>query len=115
MVNFVNIPKELKTNASFCLWKLEKRSGKPTKVPYNPRTGQLAKTNDPSTFGDFNTAMKAYVMGGWDGIGYRVSEGIGAIDIDHCIREDGKPARSCVGIQSLPKGAICEVEVIATV
>ena len=26
-----------------------------------------------------------------------------------------KPALSCVGIQSLPKGAICEVEVIATV
>ena len=25
-----------------------------------------------------------------------------------------KPARSCIGIQSLPKGAICEVEVIAT-
>ena len=26
-----------------------------------------------------------------------------------------KPARSCVGVQSLPKGAICEVEVIAEV
>ncbi len=26
----------------------------------------------------------------------------------------GKPARSCVGVNSLPKGAICEVEVIAT-
>ena len=26
----------------------------------------------------------------------------------------GKPARSCVGIKSLPKGAVCEVEVIAT-
>ena len=26
-----------------------------------------------------------------------------------------KPARSCVGIQSLPKGALCEVEVIAEV
>ena len=88
-VNFVNIPQELKNNASFCVWKLEKRKGKPTKVPYNPRTGQLAKTNDASTFSDFGTAMKAYVMGGWDGIGYRVSEGIGAIDIDHCIREDG--------------------------
>jgi 2-iminobutanoate/2-iminopropanoate deaminase len=24
-----------------------------------------------------------------------------------------KPARSCVGVSSLPKGAICEVEVIA--
>ena len=89
MVNFVNIPKELKTNASFCLWKLEKRSGKPTKVPYNPKTGEPARTNDPSTFGDFNTAMKEYALGGWKGIGYRVSEGIGAIDIDHCIREDG--------------------------
>lgn len=33
--------------------------------------------------------MKTYALGGWDGIGYRVSEGIGAIDIDHCIREDG--------------------------
>ena len=88
-VNFVNIPQELKQNASFCVWKLEKRQGKPTKVPYNPKTGQMAKTNDPATFGTFADAMKAYAMGGYDGIGYRVSEGIGAIDIDHCIREDG--------------------------
>lgn len=88
-VNFVNIPQELKKNASFCVWKREKRSGRLTKVPYNPRTGALAKTNDPSTFADFATVMTTYAMGGWDGIGYRVSEGIGAIDIDHCIREDG--------------------------
>lgn len=102
-VNFVNIPQELKNNASFCVWKLEKRRGKPTKVPYNPRTGQLAKTNDAATFSDFGTAMKAYAMGGWDGIGYRVSEGIGAIDIDHCIREDGSlndVAASILGIFS---------------
>ena len=88
-VNFVNIPTELKQNASFCLWKKEKRGGRVTKVPYNPSNGTMAKTNDASTFSDFSTAMKAYAMGGWDGIGYRVSEGIGAIDIDHCIREDG--------------------------
>lgn len=102
-VNFVNIPDALKQSASFCVWKLEKRSGRPTKVPYNPRTGALAKTNDPSTFSDFNTAMKAYAIGGWDGIGYRVSEGIGAIDIDHCIREDGSlndVAASILGIFS---------------
>lgn len=88
-VNFVNIPQELKANASFCLWKLEKRQGKPAKVPYNPLNGALAKTNDPSTFAAFGAAMKAYALGGWDGIGFRVSEGIGAIDIDHCIRDDG--------------------------
>lgn len=33
--------------------------------------------------------MKSFAMGGYDGIGIRVSSGIGAIDIDHCIREDG--------------------------
>ena len=100
-VNFVNIPDVLKQTAPFCVWKLEKRSGRPTKVPYNPRTGAMARTNDPSTFADFNTAMKSYAIGGWDGIGYRVSEGIGAIDIDHCIREDGSlndVAASILGI-----------------
>lgn len=102
-VNFVNIPDALKQSASFCVWKLEKRSGRPTKVPYDPRTRQMAKTNEPSTFTDFKTAMKAYAIGGWDGIGYRVSEGIGAIDIDHCIREDGSlndVAASILGIFS---------------
>ncbi len=88
-VNFVNIPEELRKKASFCLWKMEKRSGRKTKVPYNPRTGEMARTNTPSTFSDFSTASKAYAMGVWDGIGIRVAEGIGAIDIDHCIREDG--------------------------
>lgn len=100
-VNFVNIPDVLKQTASFCVWKMEKRSGRPTKVPYNPKTGAMARTNDPSTFADFNTAMKSYAIGGWDGIGYRVSEGIGAIDIDHCIREDGSlndVAASILGI-----------------
>lgn len=88
-VNFVSIPQELKDNCSFCLWKREKRKGGITKVPFDPRTRNMAKTNDPSTFADFNTAMKAYVMGGFQGIGIRVANGIGAIDIDHCIREDG--------------------------
>ena len=100
-VNFVNIPQELKNNASFCVWRYEKRNGNRTKVPYNPKTRALAKVNDPTTFGTFGDAMKAYALGGWDGIGYRVSEGIGAIDIDHCIREDGSlndVAASVLGI-----------------
>ena len=90
-VNFVNIPRELKESVPFCTWKFEKRKGekKPTKVPYNPRTGSKASTNNPATFSDFTAAMKAYTIGGYDGIGIRVSNGIGAIDIDHCIRDDG--------------------------
>ena len=108
-VNFVNIPQELKNNASFCVWKMEKRQGKPTKVPYNPKTGALARTNDPSTFSDFGTAMKTYALGGWDGIGYRVSEGIGAIDIDHCIREDGSLNDVAGILNGLPPVLACAV------
>ena len=100
-VNFVNIPQELKANASFCVWRYEKRKGNKTKIPYNPCTNSPAKVNDKTTFSDFASAMKAYALGGWDGIGYRVSEGIGAIDIDHCIRDDGSlndVAASVLGI-----------------
>ena len=104
-VNFVNIPQILKSTCSFCLWRKEKRNGKPTKVPYDPKTGQMAKTDAPSTFSDFATAMKAYALGigkkGWDGIGFRVSEGIGAIDIDHCFREDGSLNDVAANILSL--------------
>ena len=88
-VNFVNIPQELKSLCAFCLWKKEARNGKVAKVPYDPRTGDMAKTNVPETFSTFGTAMQKYTIGGYDGIGFRVSEGIGAIDIDSCLREDG--------------------------
>ena len=48
-----------------------------------------ARINDLRTFGDFKTTLMAYAMGGYDGIGIAVGNGIGAFDIDHCIREDG--------------------------
>lgn len=107
-VNFVNIPQELKENASFCVWKKERRNGSLTKVPYNPEKGSRAMTNDPSTFSGFGAAMKAYALGGWEGIGYRVSEGIGAIDIDHCIREDGSLNDTAAAIISLFPGTYFE-------
>ena len=88
-VDFTNIPQELKSSCAFCVWKKEKKEGRLTKVPYDPRTGQMARTNAPETFSDFGTAVTAYISNGYAGIGFRVSEGIGAIDIDGCIREDG--------------------------
>lgn len=74
-VNFVNIPADLKESCRFCVWKKEKGKGKSTrltKVPYNPVTGQKAQSNNPETFSEFVTAMKAFAMGGYDGIGIRV-------------------------------------------
>jgi len=115
-VDFKNIPARLKESCRFCVWKYEKRNGKKTKVPYNPVTGEYARTNDYRTFGDFKSTILAYAKGGYDGIGIAVgsdavnttSDGasasgingattesekdhthVAAFDIDHCIREDG--------------------------
>ena len=115
-VNFINIPAELKKDCKFCVWKYEKdKSGRKTKVPYNPVTKGHASTDKPSTFADITVAMKTYALGGFDGVGIRVGiapaadpetgkrYGIGAIDIDDCIREDGSlndVAASILGILS---------------
>ena len=89
MVDIKNIPAKLKSDCRFCVWKFEKRSGQKTKMPYNPVNGDRARINDLRTFADFKTTLMAYAMGGYDGIGIAVGSGIGAFDIDHCIREDG--------------------------
>ena len=89
MVDIKNIPAKLKSDCRFCVWKFEKRSGQKTKMPYNPANGDRARINDLRTFADFKTTLMAYAMGGYDGIGIAVGNGIGAFDIDHCIREDG--------------------------
>ena len=89
MMDIKNIPGKLKTTCQFCVWKFEKRNGQKTKMPYNPATGERARINDLRTFADFKTTLVTYAMGGYDGIGIAVGNGIGAFDIDHCIREDG--------------------------
>jgi len=42
---------ELRARPQWVCWRYEQRRGKKTKVPYNPQTGKLAASNDPSTLG----------------------------------------------------------------
>ena len=79
------LPQTLKDLGEFCCWKYEVKDGRKTKVPYNPVTGYGARTNDPSTFVPFDTAVNA---SGYDGIGIRVSGAFVGIDLDHCM-DDG--------------------------
>ncbi|HML49722.1 MAG TPA: nucleoside triphosphatase, partial [Clostridia bacterium] len=83
------LPLDLREKALFCCWRLEERSGvdKPTKVPYNPRTGGKAQSNNPTTFTTFAIAEAA--QGRYSGLGVGVFGDLGAIDIDHCIDESG--------------------------
>lgn len=89
MVELKNIPALLKTSCRFCGWMVEKRNGQKLGMPCKPANGERVKINDLHTFADFKTTLVAYAMGGYDGIGVAVGNGIGTFDIDKCIREDG--------------------------
>lgn len=81
------IPQKIIEDGLFCCWRYEERNGKQTKVPYNPRTGERAKSNDPQSFTDYQTASR--VSHQYDGMGLGIFNGICAIDLDHCIDADG--------------------------
>jgi putative DNA primase/helicase len=88
--SFNDIPAELKALPQWILWKSEKRNNKPTKVPYQAN-GEMAQANNRRTWSTFATAVKFYLEGGYDGIGFvfsRQDNYIG-IDIDKCV-SDGK-------------------------
>ena len=73
-----NIPAELRELKQFVCWVGN------DKVPRNPFTGGNAKSNDPSTWSDFNTACKACDTYGFDGLGFMFANGYFGVDLDHC-------------------------------
>ncbi|MEK4675931.1 phage/plasmid primase, P4 family [Bacillus sp. FSL K6-2944] len=88
--NFNEIPTELKNLPQWVLWRKEERNGKPTKIPYQANS-EMAQANNRRTWSTFATAVKFYLEGDYDGIGFvfsRQDNYIG-IDIDKCV-VDGK-------------------------
>ena len=81
-----SLPEWIIQKGIFCTWRYEERNGKRTKVPYDPRTGFPAKSNDPTNFCSWEQAKNTV---GYDGIGIGIFNGICAIDLDDCVREDG--------------------------
>ena len=85
-----NIPDELKQYTQWVVWKAVYLTEKDkwTKVPYDPKTNKKAKNNDPSTWGSFDKAWKAFQAGGWGytGIGFELSanDPFCGWDLDHC-------------------------------
>lgn len=84
---YEKIPLELKQLSHWVGWKYMQRPGEDhkRKVPINAMDGQPAKSNDPTTWCDFDTACRGKERFGLDGIGFMFSgDGIFGIDIDHC-------------------------------
>ncbi|MEX0418110.1 phage/plasmid primase, P4 family [Bacillus sp. C30] len=90
LYNFNEIPAELKALPQWVLWRKESRNDKSTKVPYQV-TGEMAQANNRRTWSTFATAVKFYLEGDYDGIGFVFSrqDNYVGIDLDKCV-VDGK-------------------------
>ena len=97
-VSLKYIPQELKMNALWCCWKYTpNQEGVLIKKPFNVLTGYGAKSNDPSTFVSYPTLLNhlhEYLCIDENGkqtggVGLGIFRGYSAIDIDHCVDENG--------------------------
>jgi hypothetical protein len=64
------IPEEARERQAWVGFRFERRDGKRTKVPYNPRTGRRAASNRPNTWATFEEASQAP---GYEGCAYILS------------------------------------------
>ena len=80
-----NIPQELCQSASWIVWREVTRGNQITKVPYNPRTGQRAETDDPTTWGTLAEAAQAFKGGSYSGVGFVRTGDYVFVDIDGCV------------------------------
>lgn len=86
---YEKIPKELKELNRWCCFKLvwDENRKKYTKLPYDAKTGMLAKSNDERTWSDFQTALFAIQYRGFDGLGFFFKEPYIGIDLDNVRNE----------------------------
>ncbi len=97
-VGSANVPDRLRQRHHWVCW--DDRDGR--KIPIDSRTGDPAKSNDPATWSDFQTATDAADRLKLSGIGYVFSDddGMVGIDLDECIDDRGKIAEWALVILS---------------
>lgn len=82
-----NVSKQLKSKQQWICWRTKMRDGKETKLPVDPNTNQMAKTDDPSTWASVMDAVRAYQSNKQlKGIGFVFTEDdpFVGIDLDDC-------------------------------
>lgn len=81
--SYSKIPTELKEMNRWVLWKIGTTDkGKKTKMPINAKTGSYAKSNDNTTWCDFNTAKRNCDVFNCDGLGFMLGNGVFGVDLD---------------------------------
>lgn len=87
------VPDALKLWPQFVVWKSEQVPGrpKPSKIPYDPKTGKRASSTDPSTWGSLDQAELAVLSGEYIGIGFvfTLNDPFVFLDFDDCKDDAG--------------------------
>lgn len=93
--NVDSIPDELRRRRQWICWELVERNGKTTKVPKRADSGGNAKSTDPDTWCDFETAVKGCDKHNLDGIGFVFAgdREVTGLDLDHVLI-DGEVAEA---------------------
>lgn len=86
MYNYDKIPEEMKKERRWVLWQREERDGRVTKIPFDPNTGAMAKSNDESTWGTFEQCLQKQPA--YDGLGFMLGMGFFGVDLDHVLKND---------------------------
>ncbi len=91
MTDLQAVPDIMREQPRWVVWRSEERSGKKTKVPYQPhQPHKKAKSTDPATWADLDTAQAAMERHGFNGVGFMFEgSGLVGVDLDHCYL-DGK-------------------------
>ena len=87
-----NVPEEMRALPNWCVfrtkWNAEK--GKKDKFIISPTDGKWAKSTDPATWTDFETAMRYAEENNCEGLSFALDgSGISCIDLDHSVEKDG--------------------------
>lgn len=77
-MNFDKIPVELQKLKQWVCYNKDK-------LPKNAVTGRNAKSNDPTTWCDFETAKKGMDKYKFDGLGFMFANGYFGVDLDKCL------------------------------
>lgn len=83
------VPERLRAMPRWVCYRLEAgaKPGRRAKVPYCPKSGLRAKSNDPSTWATWSDARAALEVGPYDGLGFQLGDGVFGVDLDGVISD----------------------------
>jgi hypothetical protein len=88
-----DVPESLRQRPNWVCWRSVVRDGKATKVPFDAKNGQPAKSNDPATWATFEQAQAATDIlkaHSYDGLGFELhGTNLVGIDFDNAVTVKG--------------------------